>query len=319
MIKKIFFLIDLMLMPLTFLTSIYLYLIRRINLVRMPMSKKIFFKVGVFPIIDHYYEPHFNPKKLKFSLESERHLPGIDFNLEEQLQQIEKFNFNDELIQFPMDKSRDLEFYYNNVSFGPGDAEYLYNMIRFLKPKKIIEIGSGFSTLMASSALNKNKLEDANYSFSHICIEPYEMPWLNNLEIEIIRKEVQEIELQFFSGLQGNDILFIDSSHIIRPQGDVLYEYLKILPSLNTNVYIHIHDIFTPGDYPEKWIKEYVRFWNEQYLVEAFMIFNKNFKIIGALNFLQNNYFDQLSSKCPILAKGKDYNPGSFWIKKVSS
>jgi len=75
--------------------------------------------------------------------------------------------------------------------------------------------------------------------------------------------------------------LFIDSSHIIRPQGDVLFEYLEILPILNAGVFVHIHDIFTPKDYLSEWILDGKVFWNEQYLLEAFLSFNTCFKIMG--------------------------------------
>jgi hypothetical protein len=121
-----------------------------------------------------------------------------------------------------------------------------------------------------------------------------------------------------FSTLEKNDILFIDSSHIIRPQGDVLLIYLTILPMLKKGVYVHIHDIFTPKDYLDSWILENVYLWNEQYLVEAFLSMNKEYKIIGALNFLKHNYFKELSEKCPILKQvphdEQRYEPRSLWI-----
>ncbi|HAX18069.1 MAG TPA: hypothetical protein DCY00_05695, partial [Actinobacteria bacterium] len=117
-----------------------------------------------------------------------------------------------------------------------------------------------------------------------------------------------------FKKLDCNDILFIDSSHMIRPQGDVLYEYLELLPDLNNGVIVHIHDIFSPKDYPEEWVIGDVRFWNEQYLLEAFLTSNSRWKIIGALNFLHHNYYELLIEKCPRLTP--DREPGSFYIQK---
>ena len=178
-----------------------------------------------------------------------------------------------------------------------------------------MEIGSGFSTLAAIKALDVNRLEDPGYQCEHICIEPYEMPWLEKAPVRVIRQRVEKVDMKMFSLLKNDDILFIDSSHIIRPQGDVLYEYLEILPTLQSGVIVHIHDIFSPRDYPANWVVDEVRFWNEQYLLEAFLTQNRDWKIIGALNFLHRSHFSALSAKCPRLTP--DRNPGSFYIQKV--
>lgn len=271
-------------------------------------------KVGVFPILDRYWEPQFNPAHLMRPLGKERELPGLDLNVAEQLEILAKFKFNDELLKFPKEKSDKTEFYYNNSNFSYGDAEYLYNIIRLFKPRRIVEIGSGHSTLMAINAIRANKREDGSYNCKHICIEPYECPWLNALDVEVIRKPVEKTGKDIFTLLEGNDLLFIDSSHIIRPQGDVLFEYLEILPVLKPGVIVHIHDIFTPKDYPEEWIVRDIRFWNEQYLLEAFLAFNKNYKIIGSLNYLKTHHFTELSRACPMLKDRPHRNPASFYI-----
>jgi hypothetical protein len=167
---------------------------------------------------------------------------------------------------------------------------------------------------MAINAINKNNEENSKYFCEHTCIEPYEMPWLEKTNVKVIRKRVEEIKCDFFESLNENDILFIDSSHMIRPQGDVLKEYLEILPVLKKGVLIHIHDIFSPYEYPEEWILKEVRFWNEQYLLEAFLSFNEEFKIIGALNLLKHKHFGVLAQRFPILKKEREAEPGSFWL-----
>ncbi len=280
-----------------------------------PLSKRIFLKIGVLPIIDHYYEPLFNPKHLRYSLRNERSLPGIDFNDAEQLEILDKFSYNDELLKFPINKTNNaIEYCYNVGAFLSGDAEYLYNIIRLFKPKKIIEIGSGSSTLMARNAINKNILESGEYRCEHICIEPYEQDWLEEIGVKVIRKKVEDIGLDIFKTLGKNDILFIDSSHIIRAQGDVLFEYLELLPTLNKGVIVHIHDIFTPRDYLDEWFGE--NFWNEQYLLEAFLTNNKEFRIIGATNYLSHKYNESFSSKCPIYKLQNGREPGSFYMTR---
>ena len=93
---------------------------------------------------------------------------------------------------------------------------------------------------------------------------------LEKIGVTVIRQKVEGLGKAVFAELEKGDILFIDSSHIIRPQGDVLFEYLESLPSLNRGVIVHIHDIFSPKDYLKEWVTNEVRFWNEQYLLEAF-------------------------------------------------
>lgn len=170
---------------------------------------------------------------------------------------------------------------------------------------------------MVVNAINKNRLEAPEYSCEHICIEPYEMEWLEEVDVKLERQLVEKVDKSLFSSLSKHDVLFIDSSHIIRPQGDVLFEYLEILPILRSGVIVHIHDIFTPKDYLSQWILNEVRFWNEQYLLEAFLSGNSNFRIIGALNFLTHHYPQQLCQCCPILKQQiSSREPGSFWMIK---
>lgn len=279
-------------------------------------SEKVFMKVGMLPVIDHYYCPLINPKRdLKKSLREDRKLAGIDLNTEEQLALLQQFNYNKELLNFPLEKERENEYYYNNEWYGAGDAEYLYNMVRHFKPKKIIEIGCGASTLMIQNGLKKNKSENLKDEYQHFCIEPYEQPWLEQIDATVIRQKIEDIDVSFFQQLNSNDILFIDSSHIIRPQGDVLFEYLELLPALNPGVIIHIHDIFTPKDYLDEWVYKH-KLWNEQYLVEAFLSFNSKFRILGALNYLAHNYTTEFADKCPIFAQSFS-EPKALWLIKA--
>jgi len=126
------------------------------------------------------------------------------------------------------------------------------------------------------------------------------------------------MDKQLFLELGENDILFIDSSHVIRPQGDVLCEYLEILPTLRSGVLVHIHDIFTPRDYLDQWLIDEVKLWNEQYLLEAFLSCNFEFEIIAALNFLKHRHPAELAAKFPMLGENIAHcEPGSFWIRKV--
>jgi len=314
-VKKILQLIVSLGFPITIISSIWLKLVKKIGI--GFVSNKILSFFGVFPVLDHYYEPLVNPKKhIRKPLRDNRDLVGLNFNDDEQLNLLSKFFYNDELKKFPQEKEKELEYYFNNPSYASGDAEYLYNTIRHFKPEKIIEIGSGFSTLMAQNAIKKNLLEDKEYKCDHICIEPYEIDWLEKLDVTLIREKVEDVDKSLFLQLERNDILFIDSSHVIRPQGDVLFEYLEVLPILNSGVLIHVHDIFSPKDYLDEWIYKDLRLWNEQYLLEAFLMFNSEFRVIGALNYLSHKYKEEFSDKCPIFAEQELREPGAFWMIK---
>tara|TARA_B100001059_G_C17736743_1_gene529276 strand:- start:199 stop:1137 length:939 start_codon:yes stop_codon:yes gene_type:complete len=309
------YLLELGYLPILLAAGLVMRLYRRAGSQRLPLSTYILRKIGIFPIRDHYYEPLFNTKHLQKSLRQPRSLPGIDFNEGKQLELLEKFNYRDEFRFFVESESlrTDKHAFSIEGNFASGDADFLFNFIRYTKPERVIEIGCGESTKIIQKAIAKNATGTPSTS-AHICIEPYEQPWLECYpDIELIREKVENIDLKMFENLRSGDFLFIDSSHIIRPQGDVLHEYLSIIPSLTNGVVVHVHDIFSPRDYLDYWIKDQVLFWNEQYLLEALLTQNDNYEIIAALNFLHHKYPNELKAVCPYLSA--DREPGSFYFR----
>ena len=311
-IKKISIFIDVLLVPFVFISIIIMGLTRKLGIHRLKISKFLFFKFGVFPVTRHYYDPFFSPKD--FSQNKKRILPGIDLNLSVQIPLLKELIYSNELKELKINKLDPSIFFWENGSFESGDAEIWYNLIRNKKPKIIIEIGSGYSTLLAIEAIKKNMDDDDMYFCEHICIEPYEFNWLEGKNIKVIRQKVEDVDINIFHNLNANDFLFIDSSHMIKRDGDVLHEYLQILPILNKGVIVHVHDIFTPNDYPYDWATKYLRFWNEQYLFEAFLTGNYEWSTLLSLNYLQHNHFNELQSSCLVL--DKDREPGSFYIQR---
>ncbi|MEI7628226.1 MAG: class I SAM-dependent methyltransferase [Bacteroidota bacterium] len=276
-----------------------------------PLQLKLFKWLGVFPIQDHYYEPKFN-YDADFDASIKRELP-ISIDIGTQLIQLQALERGIELKKLTLDKNSSEKFFVHNPNFGAGDAELYYLLIRNKKPRRIIEIGSGYSTQLCLLALEQNKREGADCELT--CIEPFEMPFLDNLEeIEVIRKEVQTLPIYLFESLEANDILFIDSSHIIRPGDDLLYIYFQILPILQKGVLIHIHDIFTPRHYPQEWLTKKMRFWNEQYLLEAFLYNNSEFKIMFTLNHLVKTDF--VAAKEILVHLKTDSEPSSWWMER---
>jgi Methyltransferase domain len=293
-----------------------LKMVRKAGIYRLPHCKKALLQIGIFPIRNHYYEPQFDYRVSRGSAPQPRRLPGIDWNVAGQLSLLARFTFAQELEGTPQRKRGGLEFYSDNGYFVPGDAEYWYQLIRLIKPARIFEVGSGHSTLMAALAIRTNRESEPNYRCKHVCIEPYEAPWLEQLDVLVVRKKVEDVGVLLFAELGMNDILFVDSSHMIRPSGDVLFEYLELLPTLQVGVIVHLHDIFSPNDYPRRWIEDEVRFWNEQYLLEAFLSGSSTWRIVGALNYLHHHYFQELKSVAPLLRP--DSEPGSFYIQKIA-
>ena len=180
----------------------------------------------------HYYEPTYPESHLPAHTAVERDLPGLDLNGEAQLALLEWFTFGDELKAIPLKKPSAAEFGYLNDMCSVGDAEAYYSFIRLFKPRRIIEIGSGNSTLMAQLAVAANRHDDASYKCERTCIEPYEAAWLESTGVTVLRERVETVALEIFDSLEANDILFIDSSHVIRPWGDVLREFQEIIPRL---------------------------------------------------------------------------------------
>ncbi len=209
---------DVLLAPLAYPSAWLLKLVRRAGVHRLPICKNALLKIGVFPIRDHYFEPQFDHRKPKQPFSQDRNLSGIDWNVPEQLKLLATFSFSREIADIPIEKRDGPGFYLNNEVFGFGDAEYWYQLIRSIKPKRIFEIGSGNSTLIAIKAIHKNNEQDHYYKCKHICIEPYEMPWLEETGVTVVRQKVEDLDVEFFSELEEHDILFIDSSHIIRPR-----------------------------------------------------------------------------------------------------
>jgi hypothetical protein len=226
------------------------------------------------------------------------------------------FRFADELASLDGATVGDRTYRYDNRMFGKGDADVLYSFIRASKPRTFIEIGCGQSSLIAQLALRRNLAEDPACVAKHICFEPFHNGWLKDIGADFRRQKAQDIDPAIFTSLQANDIVFIDSTHVVRAQGDVEHDLLRILPLLPVGVLAHIHDIFTPRDYTRHFLVEDRRFWTEQYMLEAFLTFNAGFEVILALNALHKDRNPALYDAIPVLADQPQVEPGSFWIRR---
>jgi hypothetical protein len=248
----------------------------------------------------HYYEPLPDFRSITSELITQRRsYPGIDFRWEQQLALV------DELAKY-RNGLREFEFDFNNAYFAGFDAAVYYALIRHLQPNRIIEIGGGYSTQIAAKALA------ANGKGKLVCIEPYPER-LNCSDVELIQKRVEEMDVDFFSSLEANDILFIDSSHAVKFRSDVCFEFLEILPHLARDVWVHVHDIFFPHDYPAEWLINRRLALNEQYLLEAFLSFNKTFAPHLANHWLCLDHTEAAALMWPDTGN----RAVSFWMRRV--
>lgn len=214
------------------------------------------------------------------------------------------------------------------MGFGPGytafDALTLYMMIRHLKPRRYIEVGSGISTYYCGLAAQRNESEGSPLQMT--CIEPYPYEKLSTIPgIRVVPRKVEEVDFGEFQQLEENDVLFIDSSHVLRIDGDVPFLFLEVLPSLSRGVVTHVHDIPYPYNFPyppEHWIfgRDWPLFWNEAMVLQAFLAFNTSFKILLSTPLIR--YFDEpfLKQNIPIY-ESLEQNPNTFssiWLKRMS-
>lgn len=278
-------------------------------------------RMGVHVVPNHFYAPV--PDTHGISEDYWKHpssLVGVDLNEAGQLALLESFRgkYQLEFGQFTNSQPSSSGSSLLSKSFDSVDAEILYCMIRHFRPNTVIEIGSGNSTRVSSTALLKNGVETGAQA-QMIAIEPYP-----SAEIEkgfpgltrLIKSPVQQVPLAEFENLRENDILFIDSSHVLKEASDVQFEYLEIVPRLKKGVIVHFHDIFLPAPYPRSWVVEELRFWNEQYILQALLAFNNSFEVLWAGNYMNNKHPEALEQAFPSYRRNETA-PGSFWIRRV--
>jgi predicted O-methyltransferase YrrM len=260
----------------------------------------------------HFYSPIVSKEDIKENLWID--LPDsypIDMNINEQIKVIKEISRYYK--EIPYLKNNDLRYTFENGSYEYTDGITLFGMIRNIKPKKIIEVGSGYSSALM---LDINEMY-FNNSIDLTFVEPYPT-LLNKLLKEndkhncsIFEKKIQDVDIKVFKDLKSGDILFIDSSHVLKTGSDLQHILAKILPILSKGVIIHFHDIFYPFEYPKQWIEE-GRNWNENYFIKSFLMYNNNFKIILFSHYLHLKY-SECFHEMPLSRKNTG---GNLWIRK---
>jgi predicted O-methyltransferase YrrM len=211
----------------------------------------------------------------------------------------------------------DADFYLDNQWFGAVDAEVLYCIIREFRPRHIVEIGSGFSTRLMRRAIAAGDQET-----TLTCVDPEPRVSIERYADRFLRLPVEQVApLEITGDLAGNDVLFVDSSHIVAATGDVVRIYLQLLPQLSPGVLVHIHDIFLPYDYPQQWLGSWVEHsadpWTEQYLVHAFLQGNAEYEVLWSSRYM---WACHRAAVLNVFPNASDRQvPTSLWIRKLSS
>jgi Methyltransferase domain len=253
---------------------------------------------------------------------SKRNLPAIEINEDSQIQLAASFSALYKEMPFLDTKSKEWRYFLDNSYFSYGDGIILYSFLRHFNPKRVIEVGSGFSS---AEMLDTNDLflhKKVEFTF----IEPFPDRLVGLLseddkkKVRIEKKPVQEVESNIFGLLEANDILFIDSSHVAKINSDVLHILFYVLPQLNKGVIIHFHDVLWPFEYPKHWL-EGGRAWNEAYFLRSFLQYNPAFEILYFNSYMALHHADFLEKAMPRILKtpSSKLTPGntSLWIRKV--
>jgi hypothetical protein len=271
---------------------------------------------------NHFYSPIPDTTTLpEATWEHSSELVGIDMREAEQVALLQALTekYGTELDTLPLDESSPGTFFLHNRNFESLDAKLYYALIRHFRPARIMEIGSGWSSMLALQALEANTREGSSGTL--VAYDPFPRDFLLDAardaqRFELVASPVQDVPVRQFTELGENDVLFIDSTHVCRTGSDVAYELLEILPRLPVGVLVHLHDIFLPYDYPREWVVEQHQFWNEQYVLQAFLCLNHHFEVVWGSSYMIRRHGDLLASSV------RPFEPhrgnGSFWLRRVS-
>jgi|tagenome__1003787_1003787.scaffolds.fasta_scaffold20895579_2 hypothetical protein len=278
--------------------------------------RKGFAKVGLDVVVKTFYSPIPDLEQLPpGTFERRSELPGTGWDLDRQLAYVQALR--EPLAEFRsvVESSGGEPWRYApNLSYTEADAAMLYAMVRTAKPKRIVELGSGHSTLVSAEAARRNASDGAAPTLE--VFDPFpgvvqdDLPGLTKLE----RIGAQQVPLDVFETLESGDVLFVDTTHTVKVGSDVNFIVLEVLPRLREGVYVHLHDIFLPYEYPKQWLEDYGLYWTEQYLVHAFLLNNSAFEVLAAMHALQRDRRDAMAEL--LTPRVADWPGGAFWMRR---
>lgn len=281
-------------------------------------ENKEFKKLARFPA-GHFYSPIVSIEEVrtqesqiwKGNLNPE--LKGLPINVEQQKHLLEIFSSYYSDIPFSAEPQNGLRYFFENKFYSYTDAIILYSIMRHFQPRNIIEIGSGFSSALM---LDVNNIF-FNNSISLLFVEPYPkrlkslLKEVDEENCTLIEQKVQDVSLDIYDKLNEGDVLFVDSSHVVKTGSDVHHIIFSILPKLKKGVIVHFHDVFFPFEYPKEWVFRGFN-WNETYFLRAFLMHNDQFEILFFSDYM-HKYFGEKFKDMPLAYKNTG---GNLWIRK---
>lgn len=229
---------------------------------------------------------------------------------------LERLAIHHQRFPFSQNRTSSHRYYYDNPFFACHDGSVLFSMLLEFRPRQIIEIGCGFSSALMldtndqffGGALELTLIDPQLETVSRT-FEPH-----GATRATLLPHRVQDIPIELFGRLDANDILFIDSSHVLKTGSDVNYYLFEILPRLKPGVLIHVHDILYPFEYLTEWALDEKRSWNESYALRAFLQYNDSFEIVYWNNFVFHRLTDDLARLMPLCMKNEG---GSLWLRRI--
>lgn len=224
-------------------------------------------------------------------------------------------------IPFPDEADPNFRYFFHNPAFGIGDGSILHAMLRLFRPKRLVEVGSGYSSACSIDTIDRYLDIDGDIHVDVSFVEPYPALLRKLLGQDRLSRctvhatGVQETDMSVFKALDWGDILFIDSTHVMKTGSDVCYELFEVLPALKPGVLIHFHDIFWPFEYGSKWIIDDNRSWNEIYGLRSFLMYNEAFEIVFFNDWFARNEPDLILQDYPSMMNNTG---GSIWLRKIS-
>jgi predicted O-methyltransferase YrrM len=265
----------------------------------------------------HYYSP------LPSAQDIERHfarlaarpgrvLPGIDLREREQLALFEEIARYHAEADWPEERSTSARYFYKNSQYGYSDAAFLFCMLRWLRPRRIVEVGSGFSSALMLDI--RERFGPADQEMLFVDPNPERLRGLLRAgeQVRVLARPVQDADPATFGRLSSGDLLFIDSSHVSKIGSDVNFLVHEVLPALAAGVWVHVHDMFAGFEYPENWARSGM-WWNEQYLMRAFLTFNAGYEIALWSDYLHRFHPDAVARAMP----RAPMDPGAqLWLRR---
>ena len=272
-------------------------------------------QVPMFAPPGHYYSPIVTPASLPRPLPRSAML-GVTIDMAAMEQLYRDLLPHMQGLSLPTQREPGTRYYADNHMYGVGDAQIYAGLIRHLRPRRVVEVGSGFSSAVLLDTLDRSPELSTQVTF----IEPYTerletlLRSADHDRVRIIRSGVQDVPLEVFAELGAGDLLFLDTTHISKTGSDVNFELFEVLPRLASGVWIHFHDVFPDFEYPPEWVFDENRSWNELYVLRAFMQYNDAFHIVYANLAFAQLHTDLIRTTCPRIL---DNAGGGLWLRKA--